>query len=65
MLPPEEYSLSAHTCEVCTAVTLHWILWQNARGHQRYFCDNDCLAHWIAQQYINVGREVRLECEHL
>ena len=51
----------AHACEMCDAVSLHWVRWQNARGDQRYFCDNDCLAQWIERTHANVPREIALE----
>ena len=63
MVTPEDHQICAHACEVCDAVTLRWIQWQNARGDQRYFCDNDCLAGWLAQQHRNAVREGVLECQ--
>ena len=51
----------AHPCELCNAVTLHWIRWQNWVGAQRYFCDNECLTQWIIRDLENVRRAVALE----
>jgi hypothetical protein len=55
-------SLEAHVCAWCDMVSLSWVRWQNDRGWQHYFCDNDCLAQWIARGVVNVAREIQLEC---
>jgi hypothetical protein len=65
MMTPGDGRIEAHTCERCDAVTLHWIRWQNWRGGTCYFCDNDCLAQWIARGLVNVWREARLEHEYM
>ena len=53
--------MEAHTCEFCQAVTLRWHRLENARGHQHYFCDHECVLRWIEREHENVHREAMLE----
>ena len=53
--------MEAHTWEFCQAVTLRWHRLENARGHQHYFCDHECVLRWIEREHENVHREAMLE----
>ena len=45
-------------CEMCYARTEQWVIWANWRGQVVTFCDDDCLARWLARNLDEVVRDV-------
>jgi hypothetical protein len=51
----------AHICAYCYGVMLDWVRWQNERGMQHYFCDNECLTQWIQCGLDTICQEIAVE----
>jgi hypothetical protein len=43
---------------MCSARTEQWVIWANWRGQVVTFCDDDCLARWLARNLDEVVRDV-------
>ena len=47
---------------MCEAVTERWVVWGAAFVEDVfYFCDNDCLVHWIKRGIDDMCRDIRYE----
>jgi hypothetical protein len=49
-------------CKACGGASRRWVRWSNFTGNTvYYFCDNDCLGHWVQTERHRVADEVMAE----